>query len=357
MGMAAIMVSGGQEWNVSYHAMTRRLEAEGVSAEQIYQTLEDDPERIRQAIVDEMQSAVELNIYARRLFMDPGREAYLGKKYGSGREEAGGRRTAHPKPKKRGRGDYFYTGHVVYVVVNGRSIVTAIIPTANQAETLSEWVDIPNIESMQRLVSNFDNVPSGRFEILRQNIKRTSLIRSKLPVNTGAFRSSVLAVARWLTKPGADWTLLVAHEQGHRSTIRDMLRMVRALTPGQRPKVLVERHLDLPQLVPTASEPEQPVSLRMIPVTGLNCSFSVRDKPNTYLRRWWKRMQKVSPHGGRLLMVVSPDTARMVLELADVQNRTAWRERLGLFSPGSAISLSWKTDRRGTNLKLQHRRF
>jgi|GEM_PF-6671883 len=356
MSMAAIMVSGGHKWSVSYHAMERRLEAEGASAAQIWQILEDDPDRIREAIAEEMESAVQLSVCARRLLMDPGREANLGKKYGSARETARGRRSPKFRPKRRGRGDYFYNGNIVYVA-NGRNIVTAIIPTANQAETLSEWVDVPHIKPMQRLVRIDEEVPSGRFDVLRESFGRISMVRERLPVCTSAFHGSSMPVAKWLTKPRAEWTLLVAHEQNRRTTIRDMLRMVRALAPGQRPSVLVERYLNLPRLVPSPADPEHPTCLRLIPVTGIDCSYMVREKPTTYLRRWWRRLQKLSPTGGRLLMVVAPDTARMVLELADAQNRTAWREQLGLLSPGSAISLSWITGPRGTNLKLQHRRF
>lgn len=365
MGMTATNMVSGPDWEIRLHAMERRLEAEGATPAQIFHTLRNDADRLKEAIRDELSEAVQLSIYARRLFMDPGREAYLGRRYGSARSTIGrgrkadlirivnGRAVRKIIPTRRGRGDYFYTGHVVYVV-SGRLIVTAYIPNTNQAETLDRLVDMPHRKPLRHLACALEECQPIDPVTESGNESHIVSMRDILPQEIGVFRGPFeMPLPKWMLKDGADWTMLVAHEQGARATLRDLFRMLRINAPGKRPSVYVERSTNVVNWLMSELKPDGSVGMRLIPMPGVNCPYMPSAGPNTYIRRWWRRMQKTSPEGGRLLMVVSAETARMVLELVDAKNRMAWRGNRRLFESGSTINLRWPAAKRGYRLELK----
>ena len=218
-----------------------------------------------------------------------------------------------------------------------------------EAEVLDDSLCRPRNMRIGRMIFQ----PGVQTPTRRQSC-RTQGSRPQIPMAQAVYDADVVQwpVARWLKKEKSDWTLLVADEDDPAGTVRRVAHVLREDYKERRPNpLIVERGLFAVSALLVERYANPPGSVRLAQISRLSVPYGAMSvRPSAYVRRWWARMQDIAPAGGRIFMVTSAETARMVLEMTDGGNTSKWRgrkdeetERVIDCAPaaGNIIRMSW----------------
>lgn len=313
---------------VTSHAIYRRLDFERATEEQKLLVLDTFREVAAADILAEISSAIELTPDARRIFMHPGREVVLGMpKPRVYFDRNGNRRTSSSNRVNDSR--YYFTGDVIYVVDN-QAVVTCILPDDRQVETIfmvmpeAEFVE-PQMREILRVARPHDVVPQ-----LAPANDSLSLVRGR----------EAPPLVDWQLDQGTAWTVVVVSDESPDQDIEGRaVGVVQAEVPdgGQ---VFIEKSDD-PALETVADMLEYfgEVEVRVMPPMPELDWNRVNGKIPVKIQNWWTRMAAQGAQGKQLVTVLTPRTAKALLETAQGSSDAAWRRDSDCCAPGSKFKL------------------
>lgn len=323
------------------HAIARYLaRCEGASPDEIKQVLDCSRQEATEFLGNELERAVPMSTLARRIFIHPDREGRIGTRRGPAVDREGEGSNRFSRSKRRDS-QYFWTGYAAFVIEHN-VLMTVVLPDSNQLETLRELM--PEVTKTER------QAPSllGHCRGSRRSLNRDSGVH-RVPRKEN-FRREAPPLPRWQGKDGAVWTVFILPEKAEREELRKVASEVRKLAE-EGSQVFVEtsdafsRKLLLrlsqapisdPALEEDSTDDDAPASTRerkgvrvrdLPPVPQIEWR-RVEDDIPTSARRWWSEMLKAGEAAGKLLTLVTPMTAKAILEIADGSSWAPWRRAL-----------------------------
>ncbi|MBI5654975.1 hypothetical protein HZC53_04990 [Candidatus Uhrbacteria bacterium] len=338
--MNSLAINDEQAISVKWHAVTRRLQAERASEEETDWILENHFRIAVDIMRSELAQAVEMTAEATSIFMHPGRVAKLGLVKPSTYFDRAGRKV-EGKGYRRNDGRYFWTGDLI-MVVDGDVVVTCILPNERQIQTLHDVmpaarevrVPMRSIVQAARTAASFMDPISQVYTIERPKTQ------FKAPRSV-VFKREPPPTAKWLKKPGATWTVLVVDDlQNANELARRAANKLREDAGQGYPTVFVENvECRTAKAVFERLQNSKSMRARKMPdMPAIDWSKQANDIPNS-ARRWWSEMLEAGQQQGKLLCVVTPETAKAILETAFGSSDAAWRRRPDACRPGSTFKI------------------
>ncbi|MFA4955103.1 MAG: hypothetical protein WC641_07390 [Patescibacteria group bacterium] len=338
--MAVAQRSPQNEPEIKAHAIQRRLEAERASRFEISAVIRHPLKRdlAEQMIREELAGSRVLSADARRLFMHPSREGKLNMLAPvEARQERHGRR---PKNEfRRKDGVYYWSGRVVYVT-DHNSVITAILPTNAQVETL--YILMPELgqgEAPERSIMR--QIQRTHFAPVLRERDEPDRISGIMPVYRQRptwFERACPEVPRWLSKEGNSWIILVLDETDRPHETAQAAYATLRNEVGDVQDVQFEDQQSAPfRLLKGKLETSRSFKLRpVLDAPGVDWNSVVEAIPNSALR-WWEDLT-ASGRCGKLALVFSPEMARALLEIVSGGSNAAWRKTT--LVPGTLIRLT-----------------
>lgn len=313
---------------------------ECASFEEQEYVLEESRGIAEEVIRGELAHARLMSPAAHRMLMHPGRRAKLGQRAPQRRRDRHHGHLLPPSPFARMGGEYWLTCRLIYYVVDNGRVIAAQQLTQNQLDTIREFGDLPGPD--QPHMSILELVQQSLEDLPASGIQPVPSLCA--PESKPIMSRSALPIPRWMERPGADWTLLVLDtDEPVATAVRRVNRWMRKEFHGKRPEpVFAERARAAVGDVMDALRETRNLRSSDIPkLRGVN-----RHWPGIPLSacalRWWNRMfRHVSPSNGKLVMLVTPDTARKMLSVIDDSPRTSWRTNPATVSHGHAFRITW----------------
>ncbi len=322
--------------SVTNHAIERRLTLERATEGQIDRILESHRDLAEEIVREEIFAGIELVPEARRIFMHPGREAVIGlakprtyfDRNGRKKESAGFRVNDSR---------YFWSGDVVYVI-DHQTVVTCILPDERQVVTL--FSIMPQAEAV-----------GGRTVSILAEAERSCLggcdgPQSKvvrLPVKVQ--RREAPPMADWQADRITLWTVIVAGEDAIDSGLEE--RAVREISSeiGGRNLVFIENTADksIERIASLYNGLKSAEARAMPELPDIEWS-KVNGKIPPSMKGWWHEMAQAAGPAGRLVTVMTPKSARSLLETANGSSDAGWRLDEGCCKPGSKLNLIMNED-------------
>ncbi len=319
------------------HAIARYLDRiEGATQDTIQHVLFSLRQEATDFMADELAGAVLMNPLARRIFIDPERESRIGTRRIFEDDSEIGERYGSKRAKRRDS-QYYWTGYAIFVVEHNM-LMTVVKPDENQLTTMHEVM--PEAADLQKVA------PSLLHHCRRcavGNLKRDSGVH-RLTHKTD-FQREAPPLPRWKGKNGASWDIFIIPDNADREELRAIAQEVRTL--GEGTEVFAEMsdgftrqfvgRLDNRKVMDDASseDDEAPLSSRTVKQTLRIRSLPSAPKVNwrkvdeaipTSARRWWNEMLRYGESAGKIVTVVTPTTAKEILEIAQGHSWAQWRK-------------------------------
>lgn len=328
--------------NVSWNAIEERLRAEHAERDDVRmaKSLRTIAEEI---IKDEVAGAVEMTPRARRIFIHPGREAVDGQIRPAAYFDRTGRRV-HASRFRRNENIYLWSGSgdVVYVLDHD-TVVTCIIPDDNQYDTLRrEMPENERLEAPRRSIVKAVQEAASLQEPVSQVIAIRHVETAKSNKKEERyFKREAPPTAKWLSKDDAKWLVLVVDDlEDSSDQIRRAMLLIRKEAGDAGLAVHVERadcrtlktiqkKLDFARDFKVKDLPAMP---------AVEWKKYEEDLPNT-ARKWWVEMLEAGQSLGKLVCVVTPETARSILEIAAGSSDANWRKDREATKAGTLLKI------------------
>jgi len=323
--------------SVTNHAIERRLTLERATKEEISWILDSRRQVVEELIQREVEAAIELVPEARRIFIHPGREAVIGlakprvyfDRSGRRRESAGFRISDNR---------YLWSGDVIYVV-DHQTVVTCILPDERQVMTL--FSVMPQAESLGcRMRSIMLEVDRSSAEAPQAGCRG-----GVVPISQAHRRRETPPTAEWMFGPSAIWTVIVVGEDDAGAGLED--RAVSEL--GREAEKGVPIHIENVadksiERIASGLRDLGRVEVKQMPKPPEVEWSKVNGKIPPTMKTWWQEMAEAGAGSGRLLTVMTPESARSLLETANGSSDAAWRSDGGCCLPGSKLNLIFGGD-------------
>lgn len=338
--MNSLAIKDEQAISIKWHAALRRLQAEHASEEEAAWALENFFGIAAELMTAELKQAVPMTPEARRIFIHPGREEKLGLVKSADYFNRSGRRVKS-RNNRRNEGTYFWTGDVV-MVLDRNVLVTCIIPDTNQIETLYDVM--PETREQKPRMRSIVEAARKAAEFLEP----VSRVYRKEPaaVYQANRRADFTRVpppsAKWLKKSGASWTVLVVDDlQNANELARRAANKLREDAGSGYPTVFVEQvECRTAKAIFDRMQSSKSMRARKMPeMPVIDWSKQAEALPNS-TRKWWEEMLEAGQQQGKLLCVVTPETAKAILETAFGSSDAAWRRRTDACKPGKCFKIS-----------------
>ncbi len=323
---------------VSSHAIERRLQCEGATPEEIAWFMDNPGLRryVIKVIREEYERSLEMTPEARRIYIHPGREAVRGLVRPNRYFTRDGHKLIADSRRQNGE-QYYFAGNVIYVVDHG-AIVTVLAPEQRNIETLFQVM--PEARALEE--STIEIVKSAK-EWMKTHVLRVepdncvSEVR-QLP-RPRNFKREAPPVARWMQKPDDFMTILVV-DDGEDATIdlRSAYARLREEMSASFTAFMEDADCLVLKALRAKATASKTLKFRDLPpLPGIVWGEVSTELPNS-ARKWWQDMLDAGQAQGRLVCVMTPETARAVLEIADGSSYAAWR-RSSALNPGNLLRL------------------
>ncbi len=328
--------------NVSVNAIEERLRAEHAERDDVRMVL--SLRTVAEEIIrDEVAKAIEMTPEARRIFIHPGREAADGQIKPAVHFNRSGRRV-HAARFRRNENVYLWSesGDVVYILDHD-TVVTCIDPNTNQ------------FDSLRRVMPE-----TGRHEAPRRSIVKAvqeaaslqepvSLVIAIRPTENAKpkkeeeshFKREAPPTAKWLGKEDAKWLVLVVDDLADSlDQVRRAIALVRKEAGDSSLAVHVERSdCRTVKAIQKKLGFAKDFRVKDLPaMPAIDWRRCKEDLPNT-ARKWWLEMLDAGQSLGKLVCVVTPETARSILEIAAGSSDASWRRDREVAKAGTLLKI------------------
>ncbi|MFA5185967.1 MAG: hypothetical protein WC551_05745 [Patescibacteria group bacterium] len=326
--------------DVSVNAIEQRLRAENADRDDVNMVL--SLRSIAEEIIrDEIAGAVEMSPEARRIFIHPGREACLGMIKPAVHFDRVGRRT-QAMPHRRNDSGYFWSGDVVYIL-DHNVVVTCIIPDANQVDSLFRVMpETGRHEAPRRSIVKAVQEAASLKEPVSQviAIRPTGSAKPKKEEEKH-FKREAPPTAKWLGKEDAKWLVLVVDDlEDSLDQIRRAIALIRKEAGDSSLAVHVERSdCRTTKAIHKKLGFAKDFRVKDLPaMPAIDWRKCREDLPNT-ARKWWAEMLDAGQSLGKLVCVVTPETARSILEIAAGSSDASWRRDREVTKAGTLLKI------------------
>lgn len=327
---------------VTDHAIRRRLMYEGVSFGHSRYLLDQYRHHVEREILKEFRSCRHLLPQARSVLSKPWREYSRDQKLP--RHKRVHRPSASSHPFRSVAGEYYLLSDQFCYIVDHQQIVTMIVPTQSQIDAVEYVMGPP--ENVSRPVSIIDLM----CDVDLESSPRPKIIDPVIRPRTVHARKAI--TVRSMSRRPASWAYMVVDDITRRSKVdaaaendasiptnealvRNAVAWVRHAYGDRLPEPIyvdalspdlmeaVQRRLSFLRIL---SLPEPPAIDWTPDIVG-NVPSSVR--------RWWKRVLKLTSSGNQLVTFLLPETARMIHEITSGDSFAEWRKDPHFFDPGA----------------------
>lgn len=164
----------------------------------------------------------------------------------------------------------------------------------------------------------------------------------QVPLSIRDFHRPIPYVPRWLNRPGADLTAFILDaERQELLTVRAIYWLTRMLK-AQPEQLFIDPSLSANRIGELLRLRLGAVVIPTPPSPSVTWdSVSKRSLPEA-VKGWWYRFCMLPlPKDGKMRLIATPESARLLLEIFQGSGTAAWRSSSLTLEPGSVLTLQW----------------